>query len=122
MWPKGNIERQPSSFNNAGGFFMSEINRRSVLIGLAATIAATTASSNILITNRSKFLSVDRDRNGDPEWNFDDIDWDEIINDVIGDNNAQIAGFRSKPIDFQVGSPHWVMREAMQQLERSHRL
>ena len=79
------------------------IKRRDFLISLASAIAVTTLP--IFNTDAAAAPSVF------PE----DIDWDDVINDVIGRRNAILAGADDGESDYTVGSAHWSMERALDQ-------
>jgi hypothetical protein len=41
------------------------------------------------------------------------VDWENVLNKVIGDRNALVSGFSKGPISYPVGSPEWCMEEAL---------
>ena len=77
--------------------------RRDFLISLASVIAISTLpiSSANAETPSSVFPN--------------DIDWDDVINDVLCRRNALLAGFDEGAPDYLVGSTHWSMERAMDQ-------
>jgi len=78
---------------------MSQNNRRQFLKEMACA-AASLALLPIWAESERKWLTRD-------------VDWDVIINDVIGNTNAVLAGVsRGRPI-YDVGSPHWCMERAL---------
>jgi hypothetical protein len=40
-------------------------------------------------------------------------DWDVVLNRVISDRNALVAGFASEVQSYEIGSPEWCMEEAL---------
>ena len=77
------------------------VNRRQVLISLAMVAAA----SAIPGSNGEARASV--------LWRPNDVDWDEVINDVICKRNMLISGAVPEPDEFPRGSPHWCMEQAL---------
>ena len=41
------------------------------------------------------------------------VDWEVILNKVIGDRNALMTGFGPDIKSYKVGSPEWCMEEAL---------
>lgn len=44
---------------------------------------------------------------------YRDVNWEQVLNKVIGDRNALIMGFGSDVKSYEVGSPEWCMEEAL---------
>jgi hypothetical protein len=75
------------------------IARRSFLIALASTVAASAMT-----------LDLNEDY---ADWDFDQIDWETVFNEVIRANNERLAfGDISVPL-FIEGSPHWIMEKTI---------
>ena len=79
---------------------MKQLNRRELLIASACVIA-----SLPVLPIGSTLIQT---------WNANEVDWEEIINDVLCDNNAVLAGMKKDRAIYQTGSPHWCMEQAMQ--------
>jgi len=76
-------------------------NRRSFLIGLALTAAFAPIS-----LRRSPDLHT-------LDWDPKDVDWGNVINEVIGHRNRLITGMPPAPTPFRPWSPQWCMEKAM---------
>ena len=102
MWPKGNIERQPSSVKPQEGIFVTkgfDPERRSLLIGLAYSIVAVVAPGIAFGTTAT--------------CSCDDVDWDNVINEVIGHRSRTIMGPKPTTVPFEPGSLQGCMQKAM---------
>jgi hypothetical protein len=42
----------------------------------------------------------------------DAIDWDEVMNTVIGNTNSALSGFGT-PVTYDEGSPEWIMERVL---------
>ena len=81
-----------------GGFVMSkEVSRRDFLFSAAAALLI----SQLPATSKSL------------ENPYQDVDWEQVLNKVIGDRNALIMGFGSDIKSYEVGSPEWCMEEVL---------
>ncbi len=78
-----------------------QLNRRSFLIGLALTVA---------------FAPISIRRSPDThtlDWDPKAVDWDNVINEVVGHRNRLVAGVLPEPAPFGPRSPQWCMEKAM---------
>lgn len=78
---------------------MTKYNRRQFLIALACS----TFSLSFL------YLRAVSER----PWNPSDVDWDTVINDVIGNTNAVLSGVSKELPSYEIGGPHWCMERAL---------
>jgi hypothetical protein len=78
---------------------MNQNNRREFLI----TLAWASASLTLLPIGLG----------AEQRWCPSDVNWDEVINDVIGDTNSLMAGTLKVPPIYELGSPHWCMKRAL---------
>jgi hypothetical protein len=46
---------------------------------------------------------------------YENVNWERVLNKVIGDRNALIMGFGPDIKSYKVGSPEWCMEEALAQ-------
>lgn len=46
-------------------------------------------------------------------WQPSEVDWDTVINDVIRDHNAAMAGVLKQLPSYEVGGPHWCMKREL---------
>jgi len=74
-----------------------EISRRDLLFSLAASLLLSQIPSGLV-----------RQRNS-----YSDVDWEMVLNKVIGDRNALMMGFGGDIGPYKVGSPEWCMEEAL---------
>ena len=79
-------------------------NRRRFLLALAFTIA--NSAIHIPGLDEPHYIT----------WDPDDVDWDEVISEVIGNRNRRLSGFQPTPAEFPIGSPWWCMEQAMSEL------
>ena len=77
------------------------VNRRQVLISLAMVAVATA------------FPGANGEASEGAFWGSNDVDWDEVINDVICKRNALISGAEFETKEFRRGSPHWCMEQVL---------
>jgi hypothetical protein len=75
------------------------LSRRDFLFGMAATLLAT---HTIVYAGTDVPGPVNRL-----------VDWEDVLNKVIGDRNELVSGFSKGPISYPVGSPEWCMEEAL---------
>lgn len=78
--------------------------RRDILIAASSLIAATTLPTLAFATSAGL------------AWKSDEVDWDEVINDVIDNRNEFEAGVKSTLIKWKAGSPHWCMEQEMKEI------
>lgn len=50
---------------------------------------------------------------GTPKNSDKNVDWDTVLNNVIGNRNSLIMGFSGDTESYKVGSPEWCMEEAV---------
>ena len=75
----------------------TEISRRDLLCSVAAALLVSHVPSNL-------------------NWEEDpskDVNWEEVLNKVIGDRNAWLMGFDDGIGSYEIGSPEWCMEEAL---------
>jgi len=75
--------------------------RRRVLISLAFTIA----NSQIFLPGIAEPQYV--------TWDPYEVDWDDVLGEVINSRNRQNSGAAPSSIGFPFGSPWWCMEEAL---------
>jgi hypothetical protein len=46
-------------------------------------------------------------------WVPSEVDWDEVINDVLCDTSSVIGGYSDGMPNYEIGSPHWCVERAM---------
>jgi hypothetical protein len=78
---------------------MRKYNRRQFLIALACS---TFSLSSLYLGAVSK-----------RQWIPREVDWDTIINDVIGNTNAVLSGVSKELPSYEIGGPHWCMERAL---------
>jgi hypothetical protein len=77
----------------------NDLSRREFMFGMATTLLASHAINKIGL--------------GIPDASVSQVDWEEVLNKVIGDRNAALSGFSSGPVSYAVGSPEWCMEEVL---------
>jgi hypothetical protein len=78
---------------------MTKYNRRQFLIVLACSVVSLSPLSSGATSKQ--------------QWNPSDVDWDTVINDVIGNTNAVMAGVSKELPNYKAGSPHWCMERVL---------
>ena len=43
-----------------------------------------------------------------------EVDWDRVLNDVIDNTNAFLAGVSMRRPIYEIGSPHWCMERVLE--------
>jgi len=75
----------------------NEISRREFIITTAATLLVTHAP-------------IDSPQQENP---YKDVDWEMVINKVVGDRNALLMGYKTDFESYPVDSPEWIMEEVL---------
>jgi hypothetical protein len=81
---------------------MYSVSRRQLLISMACAQASLLPTLSILQPEQ--------------RWDYTATDWDSVMNDVIRDTNAALAGVSEHKPAYEVGSPHWCMERALDRL------
>ena len=83
---------------------VNDDDRRRFLVKLAFTIAS--SAIDIPGIEEPQYIT----------WDPDDVDWDEVMNEVIISRNRRCSGVESETRGFPIGSPWWCMEQAMREL------